>query len=139
MGYWEEGMNEPKDQDGREAKAITTGFPYQWDIEHVRHIDEDSGGATPRLRFLKVPMRSEGLAAYAASRKRPMEQKMDAVMSCYPDHRWDDEATALSNWIDAVADEQICGVGDVTAALRDAGDGLAAWVHMLKPISERRW
>ena len=139
MGYWEEGMREAKDQDGRDPEATTTGFPYQWDTEHVKSVDPDSGDATPRLRFLKVPERSEGLAAYAASRKRPAEQKRDAVMSCYPTHDWDDEQSALANWIDAVATEQRCGTGDVTAMVAQGGNSLAAWIHMLKPITERRW
>lgn len=139
MGYWEEGMNEPKDQDGRDAEEITTGFPYQWDTEHVRSVDPESGDATPTMRFLAVPLRSAGIAAYVASRKRPMEQKMDAVMGLYPSYRWDDDLSALSNWIEAVAADQVCGQGDVTAALKDASEGLAAWVHMLKPVTIRRW
>lgn len=139
MGYWEEGVNEPKDQDGREAEAITTGFPYQWDTEHVRNVDPQSGDATPSLRWLKVPLRSEGMAAYAASRGRPVEQKMDAVMGLYPQHRWDEEMSPLSNWIEAVANDQVCGVGDVAAAIKRGGPGVAAFVHMLKPVTVRSW
>ena len=139
MGYWEEGMNEPRGQDGREAEEITTGFPYTWDTEHIKTVDPDSGDATPALRFLSVALRSEGLGVYAASRNRPVEQKMDAVTSCYPRHQWDDDLSPLSNWIEAVADEQNCGVGDVIAMLKDASERLAAWVHMLKPKTVRRW
>lgn len=139
MGYWEEGMNEPVDQHGDRSKPITTGFPYQWDTEHVRHVDDETGAALPRVRIVELPSRRDDLAAFAALRDKPIEQKMDAVTGLYPGHVWDDDVSVFANWAMAVATEQNCGVGDVHDMVRDdPSPEMRSWLQMLKPRPQRR-